>query len=504
MTSTLQRIQWFPKNGLDLNSPIHQVDMSHACSGLNWYSNDNANAEKKFGYGQVNTVAVSATPNITGLFSLYLSSGTDYELVSTANGDVWTDSSGTITTKILAGLSTTYPLDYTQFLDTGIWADGGYYLKTWNGSASGTISAGASAIACEVHLNKLFTADLNSSTVRYSSTGSISAFTGAGTDTFNFEQNNGQNIVALQSFARNELIIFKDGSMGKLIGYDKASFNLITVDRSIGCSCKRSIQNFKANTAGGLMIWASWDGIYAYDGSTPKRISDYIKPFWDTINKNYMSGMVSSVNEDLGLYFLSVPYGSGQTTNNYTIVINLRFPYQDDLGTHFPIFIWSDGWYSMNQETGTNSSLIVMGGSGGIKYYYSADLMSNNGSSVTAYIVTPGFTFDQMGVSNSLRRIYVAMSSATGNFSLYGTFTDNQDWVLQETFDMSGGADRLGIDFALGISPLGFPEANFTERINTSLRGRRIKLKFEQASDSNRFTLNAPVELYFKRGGMQG
>lgn len=504
MSSTLQAISWFPGKGLDLDSPIHQVDNEHAASGLNWYSIDGDNADKKFGYDEVNATAVSATPNITGLFSLYLSSGTDYELVGTSNGDVWRDSSGTITTKILAGLSTTYPLDYTQFLDTGIWADGGYYLKTWNGTASGTVSAGASAIACEVHLNKLFTADLNSSTVRYSSTGSISTFTGAGTDTFNFEQNNGQNLVGLQSFARNELVIFKERSMGKLIGYDKASFNLITIDRSIGCSCKRSIQNFKANTGGGLLIWANWDGIYAYDGNTPKKISQNIQPFWDAINKNYMVNMVSTIDEDNGLYFLSVPYGSGQTTNNYTIVVNLRLPYQNDKGTHFPMFIWSDGWYAMNQETGTNAAKIVMGGSGGFKYYYSSALMSDNGTSVTAYIVTPGFIFDQMGVSNALRRIYVAMSSATGNFSVYGAFTDNQDWVLQQTFDMSGDADRLGIDFYLGISPLGFPEANFTERINTSLRGRRIKLKFEQASDSNRFTLNAPVELYFKRGGMQG
>jgi hypothetical protein len=503
MPSTLQNINWFPGRGLDLDSPIHQVDNQHAASGLNWYSVDGKNAEKKFGYDEVNTSAVSASPNITGLHSLYLSNGTDYELVSTSNGDIWTDSSGTITTKILSGLSTSYPLDYTQFLDTGIWADGGYYLKTWNGSASGTVSAGASAIACEVHLNKLFTADINSSTIRYSQTGSISTFTGAGTDTFNFEQNNGQNIVGMQSFARNELIIFKERSMGKLIGYDKASFNLLTIDRSIGCACKRSMQNFKANTTGGLMLWANWDGIYAYDGSTPKKVSQKIQPFWDSINKNYMKDMVSAIDEDTGLYFLSVPYGSGQTTNNYTIVLNLNQPYQDDEGFHLPAFIWSDGWYSMNQETSTNTAKVVMGGTG-YKYYYSDMLYSNAGSSVTAYIVSPGFTFDTLGYSNALRRLYCVMSSATGNMSLYGNFVDSDDWVLQQTFDMSGGAARLGIDFALGISPLGFTEANFSQRINTNLRGRRIKIKFEQASDSDRFTLNAPVELYFKRGGMQG
>lgn len=503
MSTTLQGITWFPGKGLDLDSPIHQVDMEHACSGLNWVSLDGVNADKKFGYDEVNTTAVSASPNITGLHSLYLSNGTDYELVSTANGDIWRDSSGTITTKILSGLSTSFPLDYTQFLDTGIWADGGYYLKTWNGSASGTVSAGASAIACEVHLNKLFTADLSGSTVRYSQTGSISVFTGAGTDTFNFEQNNGQNLVALQSFARNELIIFKDRSMGKLVGYDKASFNLITIDRSIGCCCKRSVQNFKSNSTGGLLIWAAWDGIYSYDGSTPRKVSNYIQSFWDRINKDYMQNMVSVIDEDNGLYFLSVPYGDNQTTNNYTIVLNLRFPYQDQDGWNAPIFLWSDGWYSMNQETSNNTAKIVMGGTG-YKYYYSNALYSNNGSAVMSYIVTPGFTFETLGNSNNLRRVYVAMSSATGSMSVYGAFTDSQTWTLQETFDMSGGADRLGIDFSLGNSALGFPESNFSQRINTNLRGRRIKLKFEQESDSDRFTLNSPVEIYYKKGGQQG
>ena len=105
MPSTLQNINWFPGRGLDLDSPIHQVDNQHAASGLNWYSVDGKNAEKKFGYDEVNTSAVSASPNITGLHSLYLSNGTDYELVSTSNGDIWTDCDFALLRRPLKGLA---------------------------------------------------------------------------------------------------------------------------------------------------------------------------------------------------------------------------------------------------------------------------------------------------------------------------------------------------------------------------------------------------------------
>lgn len=503
MPTILQGNIWFPKKGLDLESPKHLVSLDHASEGFDWYSDDGDIAAKKWGYADVNISAVSASPDITGLYSLYLSNGDKYELVSTSNGALWRDNSGTITTKVLSGLSTTLPVDYTQFLDTGIWADGSTTIKTWNGTASGTI-AEASAVACETHLNKLFLALGNSSTFKYSATGSISTFTGAGTDTINFEQNNGQNIVTIKSFSRNELLIFKDRSMGKLVGYDKASFNLLTIDNAIGCAAKLSVKNFKANTGGGLMIWAAWDGIYAYDGSVPKKISRYIQPFWNLVNKEYLSNARATIDQDNGLYFLTIPYSTA-TTNSHTIVVNLNFPYQDEKGTHFPMFIWRDGWKALNTEiTSANANKIVMGGANGIKNYYADSIFSNNGTSIAAYIVTPMFTFDGLGQDNALRRAYCVMESSSGNMSVYGEVKDGSDWVLQETFDMSGGADRLGIDFALGISPLGFPESNFSTRINMALRGRRIKIKFEQDSDSFRFKINSPVEFYFKQGGQRG
>jgi len=502
MPTALTPTQWFPYKGLDLASPKHAVSPEHASDGFDWYSIDMDTASKKLGYDPVNVSAVSAAPNLNGMYSLYLSSGTKYELVGDANGSVWVDSGGTITTNVLAGLTVTQLPDYTQFLDTGIWADTSLTMKTWDGTASGTI-AEVSAVAVETHLNKLFYAINNSSTVKYSFTGSISTFTGNGTDTFNFEQNNGQNITALKAFSRNELIIFKSRSMGKLVGYDKPSFNLITIDSSVGCAAKRSIKTFKASTGGGLMCWAASDGIYAYDGSVPKKISILIQPFWDSINKAYLKNAVGTVDQDNGIYYLSVPYGSSQTTNNYTIVINLNYPYQHEFGgTGFPIFIWKDGWYSMNTELDSNSyNKIVMGGSAGFKYYYDESIFANNGNSIAAYIVTPLFTFDSLGEDNCARRMYAVLESATGTMNVYGEIKDGTDYVLQESFDMSGGADRLGVDFSLGISPLGFPEANFSQRINLNLRSRRIKLKFEQDSSSNRFKLNSPVEIYFKRGG---
>jgi len=504
MPTVLAPTKWFPKNGLDLISAPHDVGMDFAQDGFDVWCKNNKNIEKRPGYDEVNVSAVSASPDITWLGSLYLSNGTKYELVGTENGDIWEDSSGTITNKRLSGLNPSVALDYTQFLDTGIWADG-TTLKTWNGAVSGTINPGASAVCCEAHLNKLFVADKNSSTVRYSQTGSISSFTGIGTDAFNFEQNNGQVITALHSFARSELLIFKERSMGKLVGYDKPSFNLITVDNSVGCINKRTVQSFKSNTQGGLCVFAGQDGIYVYDGSTPKKVSEYIQEFWDGIDSQYFSEMDSTVDTDNGLYMLACPNGTTSTTNNRIIVMDLLHPFQDDLGLHFPMWIWRVNAFSLNCEVQSdNSTRCVFGEASGFKYYFSDTLLDDNGSLITAYVVTPSMTMDGVvGSDSCLRRAYVTMESSSGNMEIYGEVKDGEDWILQDSLDMSGGADRLGIDFALGISALGFTEANFSSRINMQLRSRRIKIKFEQSTDSYRFTLNSPVEFYFKQGGFR-
>jgi len=187
-------------------------------------------------------------------------------------------------------------------------------------------------------------------------------------------------------------------------------------------------------------------------------------------------------------------------------------PFQDDLGLHFPFWIWTvaspelgGGAYSLTEGRTTAGRGRVEIRRTGHKYYYSESALSDSGVDILAYVVTPSMTGEGIvGTDACLRRAYITMSSASGSMSVYGELKDGEDWVLQDTVDMSGGAARLGVDFALGVSPLGFTESNFSARLNMSLRSRRIKIRFEQDSGSFRFTLNKPVEFYFKAGGTRG
>lgn len=505
MPTTLTGSEWFPSNGLNDSDPPHKVPLNQTIDAYDMYVLSDI-LSKRDGYAAVNSVAVSASPTINSMASLYLSNNTRYELVGTSNGDVWSDSSGTITTKILSGFSTTQPVCFSQFLDTLIAVDGSLTARTWDGTTSGSLTAAPVGKYCEVHLNKLFITGITSarSSVQYSQTGSLGTWTGSNTDTFQVEQNNGQNITGMKSFARNELIIFKNLSMFKLTGYDKPNFNLIKVDNNIGCISNKSIQNFKSSTGGGLLIWAARDGIYVYDGAQPRKISEYIQTFWDTLNLAQAENFCSTIDYKRNLYLLSVTTGSN-TSNTRIIAMNLSNKWEDDEGLHFPLWLWRVSAQAMNTEINatTLAQRIVFGQASGIKSYFGT-LYSDDGSAIEAYATSPLMTFsDGIGQDNCLRRIYSAFLATAGDVLLQTEIKDGSDWITQDTITSVGGGAAIGVDFVIGVSVIGIPDATFSHRSDIKARSRRIKIRFYQSSASRYFNLQSPVELYTKPGGQR-
>lgn len=224
MTSTLQGVTWFPAQGLIDSLPSHDVPLTACGNGYDFIISDSTELSKRPGYEDINASAVSSSPSITSLMSLYLSSGTKYELAGCANGSVWRFDqvsgdapTGTVTASpFIAGtFSTTQPIDFTQFLDIGVFLDGSVTAKTWDGTSSGQITAiPAASIGApkygELHLNKFFIAGIAGalSSVAYGQTGSLYGdYTGSGTGQFNVDQNDGSVVKGLKSFSSNELVI---------------------------------------------------------------------------------------------------------------------------------------------------------------------------------------------------------------------------------------------------------------------------------------------------------
>lgn len=482
--------------------------MDMASDGQDFVIDENSIIKKRDGFDEVNATAVSANPTIDSFASLRLSNGTVHEVFGTSNGGVWEEDSGVVTASIFTGLGTTRALEYTQFLDTLIIADSVNTIKTWDGSATGEITAAASAAKfVETHLNKLFVAGMSYATSRvdYSATGDFNTWTGSGTDQFNVEQNNGQDITGIKSYARNELIIFKENSTHKLIGFDRPSFNLLTVDKTIGCIESKTIQNFKASTGGGLLVFAYIDGLYVYDGSQINKISSYVQDIWDSINSTRYSQMVSTLDSENGRYLIAFATGSS-TTNDTMLCVDLKHPWIDDNGFHFPIFKWTVSAQGLHTEIDqtTNREKIVFGGNAdGFKYYFGT-FYSDNGSAIDSYITTPLMAFaDGISLSNNLKRITNAFVSTSGDVDIETEIKDGDEWITQETISTQGSGASLGIDFQIGVSAIGLPEATFTVNTNVRVRGRRIKVRFRQNSSTRYYNMEAPVEFYWNSAGIE-
>lgn len=506
MPTALRGLTWFPKLGINNTLAPHMVETTMCIEAQDVvYDESVAGLIKRDGYAEVNATAVSASPVIDSLFSLYLSTGTKYEVLGTRNGGIWKDESGTVTASVFTGLSTTYPAEYTQFLDLLIVLDGTNVAKTWSGTATGTISAAATGASFgETHLNRLFLTGITGamSRVDYSAAGSYTDWTSASTDQFNVEQNNGQNITGIKSYSRNELLIFKERSFFKLVGFDKSSFNLITVDRNVGCLCHRAIKVFKGSTSGGLAIWPAYDGLYVYDGGSTKKISGYMQTTWDTINRTKYRLINATLDDDKGRYIISFATGSS-TVCDKMLVVDLLHPFQDDNGLHFPIWKWTSASQALNTEiiSSTNVQRIVFGASAGKKNYFGR-IYSDSGSAIDAYVISPLLKFDDgLGESDCLRRIYSSWLSTTGTITVDLEDKDGTDWIAQPSIIAAGGGASIGIDFQIGVSPIGIPESTFTTRTSVAIRSRRIKLRIRQSSSNRYFNLQPPIELYFKSGG---
>lgn len=492
------------------------VPLNMASDGQDFVVDESTIAKKRDGFAAINSTAVSASPTINGLFSLRLSSGTMHDIVGTSNGGIWEDQSGVITASVFTGLSTSRPTEYTQFLDTAILADGTNVLNTWTGSVTGKISAAATgAKFVETHLNKLFISGMSSSTDRvdYSTTGDFNTWTGPGTDQFQVEQNDGQDNAGLKSYSRNELIIFKDRSMHKLIGFDKPSFNRLSVDKSVGCVCNRAIKNFKSSSSSAdvfpvgndLLIWPFIDGLYIYNGSGVEKISSYIQETWDSINATRYTFMDSTIDIERGRYLIAFSTGSS-ITNDTILAVDLRHPWRDENGLHFPIFPWTVNAQSLHTEilSSTNRQRLVFGASAdGTKNRFGA-LFSDSGAEIDSFVVSP-LVGGQDGLrsSNNLKQVTTAWLSTAGEIDVDTEIKDGQDFTTQDTITTVGQSAAIGIDFAIGISPIGIPEATFTRTSNVKARSRRIMVRLRQNSATRFYNLESPVELYLKRAGKE-
>lgn len=114
----------------------------------------------------------------------------------------------------------------------------------------------------------------------------------------------------------NHVVVFTEFSMHELYGTSPSSYTLTDVDGAKGCISDNSIVELN-----GVLYWMYSDGIYAYTGGQPVKISDYVNGYINLMNLAQKSKIVGWGNNYS--VFWSIPY-NGSNDNNITIEFNTK------------------------------------------------------------------------------------------------------------------------------------------------------------------------------------
>jgi hypothetical protein len=133
------------------------------------------------------------------------------------------------------------------------------------------------------------------------------------------------SITALHEFT-DRVWIFTESGMHGLYGTSPSNFELIDTEGNVGCFSDLSV--VKVNKK---LYWATFDGIYEFDGSTPIKVSEPysgngvnggVTTFIKGINKTYKTLVCSGSFGDL--LYVSIPYSATATANNLTLVFDTK------------------------------------------------------------------------------------------------------------------------------------------------------------------------------------
>jgi len=123
------------------------------------------------------------------------------------------------------------------------------------------------------------------------------------------------NITAIREYS-DHIVVFTENSMHELYGTAPVDFTLQDVTNEIGCVSDKTLKELK-----GTLMWLDFEGIYAYVGAKPKKISDAVKFWIEGINLTYKSKCCAGVYKDK--YYLAIPFGTSATKPNILITYDM-------------------------------------------------------------------------------------------------------------------------------------------------------------------------------------
>lgn len=208
----------------------------------------------------------------------------------------------------------------------------------------------------------------------------------------------------------DSIVVFKEHGVFILKGSDPSNYLLVTTFAGAhGAVSQYSI----VRVPNGLM-YLSRDGVYEFDGRHFKLMSDKIEGSVKTWNQAQFANAVAFEYDHK--YWLSVPEGVSQTTNNYTYVFNYLYGW------------WTRHSIAMqagNQITNSNQQPYAYFSDASGNVFQAQNGDDDNGAAIYAYFLTKNYDFGNSAHFKVFKKIFFESLAVTGSYNLSITFIED-------------------------------------------------------------------------------
>ena len=412
---------------------------------------------KRHGY-IVYADVLSNIKEITGLFQYKRFNGSEYEIATgsdvlgASTYRIYDISSPSVPINITGAmaLSQDAVFDFAVIADTLIMVtEGRDQVMQWQGTGNvTTVSTAPRGKYAEEFFNYLFIVNTTANPERAYWSNLYDFNTWTGTDFYRLE-----SFVTGIIRQESNLILFTRNSITvvQYTGDALTPFNFRRLDTNIGCISNRTLVNIE-----GTIYWLGPDGfIYRMAGDlTPQRATEAVPRTTASLIQNSLSKACAIDHKELRQYWCCVRKDT-TSDNDFIIVIdylvNEIFFYQGIQANSIANFTDSNGTFKT--YFGDRTGRVYLTNSGDSDYF------EGDKTAISYYKYTKAFNFGVPDRFKRLRKVKMTTNNQ-GNYNSVVDIIGDFGATAGESLDYthSGGEHLLGVNWVLGVDPLGKKE----------------------------------------------
>lgn len=347
-------------------------------------------------------------------------------------------------------------------------------LMSWDGTTFATVSGAPNGQYVVTHKNRLYIAGdpANPSRLYMSDLGLPASWPAL--NFIDVDTNDGDKITGIVEHL-DALVIFKERSVHVLRGTGPQNYNLVDAHQSKGC-----VSHWTAISILGRLYYLSRDGVYEFDGKASHLVSDIIRGSVLGLNGNqawnqqYLSNACAV--DYMGKYWLCVPEGSSQRTNNRVYV----FDYTHNVWTRYDLTI---SCLSLYADPTTGVYHLFTGSPLDGNLYQQDTGATDNGQNINAYLKTKDFDFGAPAHFKSYKGLFFAAEQQLQDYAINITYTLDLGRQSKTTqLNLGGSNPSEWGSFVWGVSPWGSIPNVATK--TTAVAGQSRYLSFKVSDNS--------------------